>query len=446
MNFTEAQIESLAPKPTAFKEGRKLGYAANWISFGKSDRAVWGVIQGSGANPYITKIDYHDLAYNCNCPSRQFPCKHALGLLLLFTDPTQTSKASTEEPEWVSSWMDKRISKAQSSTIEKQQPADESISDAAKEKRLQERVDSVDAGIEELELWLRDLVRIGLIELPSKPVSAFEMVAARMVDAKAPGLAGWVKALGKINYSSTRQWEDEAMQVIGKLYLLIKAWKNLHNLPEPWQQTIRNLVGWNQSTKDLSDDTTALAIKDEWLVLGQETETMEDLVIQRTWLCGCINQQKAMLLQFGTKFTPLQNMIAPGSIIEAEVAYFPGVFPHRAIIRKQKSVLPAFRHQPEFDNDLSIILDRQIDLAAQYPWVNEQTYMLNNARIIHLRNRWHIMDHKKAIMPLHASFDIEKYMQWIMITGNAPSAVSFAWKSKTAFLLGVFIQEQYLVL
>ncbi len=445
MNFTESQIEILAPKPTAFKEGKKLGNASYWQQFGKSERALWGIIQGSGASPYYTGVDFNELAYRCTCPSRQFPCKHALGLMVLFANNAKVVNALTSEPDWVSEWMDKRLTKP----IQKEKSISEeedSSADREKEKRLQDRIESVDAGVKELDLWLRDLIRIGLLELPSKSPGTFEKVAARMIDCKAPGLAGWVKSLGKINYAASGGWENESITIIGKLSLLIKAWNNMSNLSESWQQTIRNLIGWSQSTKELMDDSNALAIKDEWIVLGQESENTEDIIIQRTWLWGSEKGKPVLILQFATKFSPLQTSVIPGTIIEAEIAYFPGVHPLRGIIRKQRGILTKWKNTPVYDASLETIWDKHIAHAAIYPWINDQPYLINQVRIINIQKSWQLIDTENKMMPIHPSFGIEKYMQWIMITGNAPFAMAVVIRGKQVLPLGVFADQTYIVL
>jgi len=111
MKFTEQQIANLAPKPAAFKAGQKLANLPKWDSYGRSERAMWGELRGSGSKPYKTQIDIVELAYKCSCPSRQFPCKHSLGLMLLNTQNESEFKAS-EEPEWVNDWISKRQAKA----------------------------------------------------------------------------------------------------------------------------------------------------------------------------------------------------------------------------------------------------------------------------------------------------------------------------------------------
>jgi len=83
LGFTEEQIKSLAPNPAAFNAGKKLSKESGWDEYSQSQRAIWGAIRGSGKKPYMVQIDTNAIAFKCSCPSRQFPCKHAVGLMLL---------------------------------------------------------------------------------------------------------------------------------------------------------------------------------------------------------------------------------------------------------------------------------------------------------------------------------------------------------------------------
>lgn len=86
INITEPLIQSLAPNPTAAANGKKLSRNGSFSNLSKSadDTFFMGECAGSGKNPYTTSADYIDPekpVYRCSCPSRQFPCKHCLGLL-----------------------------------------------------------------------------------------------------------------------------------------------------------------------------------------------------------------------------------------------------------------------------------------------------------------------------------------------------------------------------
>jgi len=112
MNFSPEQIIALAPDAPSAKAGRSLATARKWFARGCDERAVWGECQGSGQEPYRTQIDLTEPAFGCTCPSRKFPCKHALGLFLLFAAEGQTFERP-ERPAWVAEWLEKRDQQSQ---------------------------------------------------------------------------------------------------------------------------------------------------------------------------------------------------------------------------------------------------------------------------------------------------------------------------------------------
>ena len=77
-------VLALAPDPASAKAGRGLATPPKWSGLGTSEGLIWGECQGSGATPYQTKVDPAGPAFSCSCPSRKFPCKHAIGLMLVW--------------------------------------------------------------------------------------------------------------------------------------------------------------------------------------------------------------------------------------------------------------------------------------------------------------------------------------------------------------------------
>ena len=155
LNLTEEQILQLAPDDSSVKAGKGLATLSKWVLRECSGRAVWGHCQGSGKNPYQTVIDLNDIAFKCSCPSRKFPCKHGLGLLLLYArQPDQFTQA--EEPEWVTAWLAKRTEKAEKK--EQKAKSETPVDEAAQAKRQEKRHQKVLGGISDLEVWMKDLV------------------------------------------------------------------------------------------------------------------------------------------------------------------------------------------------------------------------------------------------------------------------------------------------
>ncbi len=99
--WTQEQILSLAPDASSAKNGKSLAVRHKWLSLSYNEQAIWGECQGSGKNTYRTQIDITEPAFKCSCPSRKFPCKHGLGLFLIFANTKDNFHNSTP-PDWVS--------------------------------------------------------------------------------------------------------------------------------------------------------------------------------------------------------------------------------------------------------------------------------------------------------------------------------------------------------
>jgi hypothetical protein len=202
MNWTTEQILALAPDAASAKAGQGLASPRKWLALGNDGSAAWGLCQGSGKDPYQTQIDLTEPAFRCSCPSRKFPCKHALGLFLLLAAEPAAFKENSQ-PAWVGEWLASRAKREQQ-RAEKQakSEADEKPVDAAAQaKRAANREAKVVAGLRELELWLRDITRGGLASVGSQPLQFWERTAARLVDAQAPGVARLVREMAGVTAS-----------------------------------------------------------------------------------------------------------------------------------------------------------------------------------------------------------------------------------------------------
>ena len=83
MVLTIDEVLALAPDAASAKSARGLTSTGQWPLLGSDASSVWGECQGSGARPYQTQVDLSGPAFKCSCPSRKFPCKHGLALMLI---------------------------------------------------------------------------------------------------------------------------------------------------------------------------------------------------------------------------------------------------------------------------------------------------------------------------------------------------------------------------
>ncbi|MCL1853494.1 MAG: SWIM zinc finger domain-containing protein [Peptococcaceae bacterium] len=86
MKITEDVIRLFAGSATVAANGKSLANKGSFISLSINQEAnlLFGLCQGSGKTPYACSVDFAEPdkpIARCSCPSRQIPCKHAVGLL-----------------------------------------------------------------------------------------------------------------------------------------------------------------------------------------------------------------------------------------------------------------------------------------------------------------------------------------------------------------------------
>ena len=106
------EILQLAPDGSSAKAARDLMLPSKWPTLGVADAALWGECQGSGSKPYQVQVDPAGPAFHCTCPSRKFPCKHGLALLLLRAQ-NAAAFGQGEPPAWVAKWLASRQQRAE---------------------------------------------------------------------------------------------------------------------------------------------------------------------------------------------------------------------------------------------------------------------------------------------------------------------------------------------
>ncbi|MFC8434558.1 SWIM zinc finger family protein [Streptomyces sp. NPDC057253] len=331
VRWTADQVLALAPDAASRKAGSKLGAAGPWSEAGSSEEGkVWGLCKGSGSKPYQTVIDIADAAgpaYKCSCPSRKFPCKHALGLLLLWAGGEGAVPAGSA-PDWAEQWIEGRRQRAQ-----EKRAADAGGSGAgsgdpeAARRRAERRAVRITAGATELEQRLADLLRGGLAGAEQAGYAMWEETAARMVDAQAPGLAARVRELGAIP-SSGPGWPVRLLEECALIHLLDQGWLRRERLPDGLASTVRSRIGLPASADGPS-------LRDRWLVLAQYDTADTRLTTRRIWLHGTDSGRTALLLSYGAAGRAPELALPVGLELEAEVSAYPGKGQLRAALGEQ---------------------------------------------------------------------------------------------------------------
>ncbi|MEU8847183.1 SWIM zinc finger family protein [Streptomyces sp. NPDC048564] len=332
VRWTADQVLALAPDAASRKAGSKLGAAGPWSEAGSSDEGtVWGLCKGSGSKPYQTVIDIADAsgpAYKCSCPSRKFPCKHALGLLLLWAGGEGAVPPAQQPPDWAEEWIKGRRQRAdEKRTAGAAGSSTVSADPEAARRRAERRAVRVTAGATELEQRLADLLRGGLAGAEQTGYGLWEETAARMVDAQAPGLAARVRELGAIPASGPG-WPVRLLEECALLHLLDQGWLRREGLPDALGGTVRSRIG-------LPASADGPPVRDRWLVLAQYDTADTKLTTRRIWLHGSESGRTALLLSYGAAGRAPELALPVGLALEAEVSAYPGAGQLRAALGEQ---------------------------------------------------------------------------------------------------------------
>ncbi len=483
--WTSQQVLALAPDEGFAKRGKALANRAKWpllgcaelagaelagADFDQSARAIWGECQGSGKEPYRTIIALGpgggEPAFRCSCPSRKFPCKHGLALFLLLVE--QADFKPDALPEWGAQWLNKR---AQTAT-QKQEKQKKSDSDpvaqtqqvAQAEKRAEQRLAKVEAGLVDLDQWLQDRIRQGLVSLLHEPYSFWDQAAARLVDAQMPGLARRLRELSGVPHSG-EGWPERLLKGLGQLHLLVQGYGQLAKLSPEMQAEVRSQIGFPQTQEmlrnrvaqaDSQSDPQVQCLADTWLVLGQVITTEEALKVQRLWLWGVKHQQVALVLSFAHGSRQAWDVsLLPGACFEGELIFYPGTGVKRAFVASRQAVAPSDRRSDRTSDEKSVWetfgFDRVEDAIAHYrqtlsqnPWTVQFPLTLRQSFPQYQHNRWWLADGSGQSLPLTPDFG--QGWEMLAIGGGHPLTVFGEWDGTALLPLSLWCDQTFMAL
>ncbi len=403
--WTEERVIGAAPDQSSIAAARKLARPGPWSDTGSNDVLVWGKCQGSGKTPYQVSVDIAAPAYRCSCPSRKFPCKHALALLLLWARG-EAAESGTETADFAEEWAAQRASR---SAAREQRQSDQAADPAAQAKRLAERLTLMDAGIADFARWLTDLVRTGLASARTQPYSWWDGVAARLVDAQLPGLADQVRAMGS-DVHARPDWADHLLLRAGRWWALAKAWAMRDQLSPSEFADLRATLGWATASADVQETE---AIPGPWLVLGAHRSDDGRLQQQRTWL-RAPDGSFVVVLDFAAQGQALTVPQLAGAVLDVTMARYPGSAPRRAMFTSPISPRGLAASLGE-GCSIAQALDAEAAAVALSPWRDRRPVLLSEVRVCPGDPGWLQDEFGDALPVVDASLD-----SLMALTGGHP--------------------------
>lgn len=181
MKLSEQWIISQAPNSSAVQNGKKLSQKGSFFYLSKlnDNTLFWADCVGSGKNPYHTSVDFIDETspvFRCSCPSRQFPCKHAIGLTfeILQEKEFKVAEIPNDLAEKRSKQAARKAKKEQSlSNGESTEKTPKKTNNAAKAKKIKKQLE----GLDKAEQLIIDLLSHGVGTLAGTSAKTYQTLA-----------------------------------------------------------------------------------------------------------------------------------------------------------------------------------------------------------------------------------------------------------------------------
>lgn len=427
--WERGQVLGLAPDAASAKAAGGVAKPGRWAGLGCDGEAVWGECQGSGASAYRTCADLAGPAFRCSCPSRKIPCKHALGLLLLWSEGTA---CAGPRPGWVAEWLEQRRDGAGRAAEHRAARAPRTRDPKTAERRERR----VDDGLAELDQWLCDQVAHGLAQAEKAPYRLWDDAARRLVDAQAGALAGLVRGLAAV----PRQpgWPDRLLEEYAMLRLLVQAHRRRDGLPAALRDTVRARVGFTVPQDDVLGEGERL--RDRWSVTGSRDTAQEQLTTRRVWLRGRRTGRPALVLSFAAPGASLDSSLAVGTEVDAELAFYPGAQPLRALVAGRYGEAGA--GAPE-GTTVQGFLDEHAAALARDPWLEPWPATLTGARLARAGGGGlHVADEAGDAVPLLMG----EPWRLLAVSGGGPFTLSGEWTSQGLRPLAAWHEEEVVIL
>lgn len=439
MQLTIEQVIEMAPDGSSAAAGKKLIAAKNWQQLGTNPDALWGLCQGSSV--YQVKVDRSNLGYHCSCPSRKFPCKHVLGLLMLYA-VSPAAVTESPAPEWVVQWLQRR-QEQQAKKAERQEAsaagAKKPVDERAQQRRAEQRESRVSDGLARLDIWLGDLVRNGLAAVETRPASFWDEQAKRLVDAQAQGIASRVARLGTLPRSSP-DWPRRMLAELGRLKLLIHAWQRIGQLDVDLQNDVRQLLGWTVQQDELLQ--CGEKVSDTWVVFGQWIDEQDRVRAERSWVVGRQTHRTGLLLQFAPGAQPFAESIVAGSEQEGTVVFYPGTARQRARFVAREGHVRAVTTRPPGAGTIDEFLASVAQHVARVPWLPAFGAMLHDVTLVLAHEQWFIRDRHGHALPLRG----RDHYKMLAITGAHSFDLAGEWDGDRLLPLGLLMDGKYRVI
>lgn len=227
IDITEEVINTLAPNQNSISNGLGLVKKNSFVKLNISEdkTLLFGECKGSGSSNYITSADFikpDSPVFRCSCPSRQFPCKHAIGLLFAYLNKKDFTVSHI--PQDISEKREK-ADKKEEKKKEKVSTEPKKVNKSALKKKIQLQIE----GLSIVEKVTGSIVRSGLCTINTKTIQLLEEQIRQLGNYYITGPQIMLRDFALL-YKNSRDYENvysTSIELLLKINSLCKKGKEL---------------------------------------------------------------------------------------------------------------------------------------------------------------------------------------------------------------------------
>jgi hypothetical protein len=425
--------------PLLERNGRMFVNPSKWQVIAKSDDILWGLCKSMGSEFYQVKIDLISEKFDCNCPDSKKPCKHLIGLLFL---DLAHHLQKNDFPEWVVNWLtnDRKNNQLPDFSEPKTSQVSEEQKIIGTNKRALERKELMTSGVDELELWLTDLVRQGFANLDIQNQEFWERAAIRFKDAKLSKVAFTLRFTGVI-IRENKNWTELLCSTIGELAMLVQAFKNMDNFAADFQEEIFNAVGRIVKKTDLIDSKDFII--DYWTVIGLIEEiNLDGILERRVWIQGQKSGVTALIQEFafppGTAF---EHQYKLGKSYYGRLVFYPASFKQRSILLHSENNQNQSELNLKTMESFNALLLNYAQNVFLNPWIRMNCYIIENVKFFQDdAGKFFLSDVNSQLIEIRN--EITEIWNLLSMSNAATFTSVLEWDANSAEILSVLMNNE----
>ena len=412
----------LAPDAKTLEAGRRLFYSRRWRLLGGDGQWIWGEFDYNGRRAIESAVEVVQGKFHCTCRARARPCAHDLALVILLKNDADRFTVG-QPPEWV-----------RSVQFRAERPAPPVRDLPAADDRLAARLELMTAGIDELELRLLDIARLGIADTIGQGAEVWLSMAARLTDNKLPGLAARVRRLATVPDSEA---ERQIARTLGDLFLFIRSWRFREEFPPERMQELYQVAGITTRREELLRRPPRA---DHWLVTGV-TEGEEDrLRFRRVWLRGERSKRYVLLLDYAFGQTPFEQSWPLSASFDGEVRYYPGAYPQRGIFPSPRPGARPYDGLIGYPAIAEMRTNYRRAIGVN-PWLPSYPVYLSDVRPVKVGPEMYLLDAQGEAVPVAADFG--GFYRMLAVSGGGSMAVFAEFDGYTVRPLSLLSQHGF---